>query len=390
MVSSVSATFWYLGLEPLNARYTEQLCMRWVPAAFARANRRFDPPWSFVPVPVPPEDREIKVGKVLDAVGRGRVSMLQMCAMLAAVERGSVRTGDVIYLQDFWTPGLEALLYALHLHGVKPRIYGRCFAQSVDEYDFTYPMRLWMRPVELGWAAAMDGMFVASEVHREQLRSAGFACPIHVTGLPFSEADVPTAGPAADRLDRVMSTSRLDAEKNPWFMLDVARAFLSEHPSWRWTVTTGAKEFRTDVPGLLSACRGLTEETGGRFEMATVSKAEYYEMLRSARVQFNCALQDYVSFTMLEAAAAGCDLCYPRWRSFPECVHESRLYRPFVLGDALRVLHECVRSPRTWPRAPLVCADGLVVEMSIMLLGRTREVNVWHLPTSQLSAEGLL
>ena len=37
-----------------------------------------------------------------------------------------------------------------------------------------------------------------------------------------------------------MFTSRMDAEKNPWFMLEVARAFLHRHKDWEWLCTTSA------------------------------------------------------------------------------------------------------------------------------------------------------
>lgn len=381
--------FHYVGLEPLNARYTEQLCRQWVPAAFAKACAVTGVACTFADVPPPTVDREIATGAVLDATNRGLVALTQMQALLQRVEYGLVFDGDVIYFQDFWTPGIEALLYSLHLHKIRPRIYARCFAQSVDAYDFTYPMRSWMRPIEIGWSRAMAGVFVASEVHREQLRVAGFECPLHVTGLPFNAMSVPS-GPSKEPL--VVFSSRLNAEKNPWFMLEVAERFLAAHPHWRWEVTTSAARFNTELMGLLEAAAGLELQTSGRFSMrAGLTKDEYYQTLSRAAVQFNSSLQDYVAFTMLEAAAAGCDLCYPDFRSFPECVHASRRYAAFDVESALGVLSRCVERPARWTDAPTRCTNGLVIEMSIMLLGYARsEVSVWQQPAVAFDALGLL
>ena len=63
-----------------------------------------------------------------------------------------------------------------------------------------------------------------------------------------------------------------------------------------------------------------------------MSKSDYYDLLNRASIQFNSALQDYVSFTLLEASTYMCDVVYPRFKSFPECVPSNRLYDPFDVG----------------------------------------------------------
>jgi hypothetical protein len=51
---------------------------------------------------------------------------------------------------------------------------------------------------------------------------------------------------------------------------------------------------------------------------------------------FNCALQDWVSNTVNEADALGCNVLYPAYRSFPETFANDpdRLYVPWSLDDA--------------------------------------------------------
>ena len=137
----------YFGLEPLKARYTYQLCKEWMPATFETYKDKLefvDIEGDFDP------DQEIKVGAVLDAIGRGKYSLTQCERFLQHIYDGDVEDGDVIFLQDYWTPGLDAIWYALDLYGIDVKVYGMLHAQSVDEYDFTYAMKDWMRPYELG------------------------------------------------------------------------------------------------------------------------------------------------------------------------------------------------------------------------------------------------
>jgi hypothetical protein len=55
---------------------------------------------------------------------------------------------------------------------------------------------------------------------------------------------------------------------------------------------------------------------------------------------FNCALQDWVSNTVSEADALGCNVLYPAYRSFPETFANDpeRLYIPWSIDDAIAKL----------------------------------------------------
>ena len=160
----------YFGLEPLKARYTYQLCKEWMPATFETYKDKLqfiDIEGDFDP------DQEIKVGAVLDAIGRGKYSLTQCERFLQHIYDGDVEDGDVIFLQDYWTPGLDAIWYALDLYGINVKVYGMLHAQSVDEYDFTYDMKDWMRPYELGLDKRLTGIFVGSSIHKA-LKRNGF------------------------------------------------------------------------------------------------------------------------------------------------------------------------------------------------------------------------
>lgn len=384
MTSKDIKTVWYFGLEPLKARYTYQLSKEWMPATFApyeKANKlKFvDVPGEFDP------EQQIKVGAVLDAVGRGKFAMSQCSNFLDMLNADRVKDGDVLFLQDYWHPGIESILYALDLYGINVKIYAMLHAQSVDEYDFTWPMRGWMRGFELGLDKRMAGIFVGSTVHREQLRSAGFTAPIHVVSLPLhkklTQEKLPHFTPGTWlKQNIVVYSSRLDKEKNPFFMMDVALKFLQANPTWEWHVTTSGKEFKSMLPGVIDALQSLAYKHP-RFKLLNnLTKEEYYTELANAKIQFNSSLQDYVSWTVLESTTFGCDLAFPDFRSFPEFIPNDRLYKPFHVASALAVLDRVKVGHNTgiFYNYPDIADVGRRIEAYIIANDVTEELNVWH------------
>lgn len=368
-------TIWYFGLEPLKARYTYQLCKEWIPETFKEHKVRFvDVEGRY------DNDQQIKVGVVLDAVGRGKYSLSQCSEFLTAISNGSVKNGDVIYLQDFWTSGFSSILYALELYNIKVNIYAMVHAQSVDEYDFTHPMAHWMRFYELGLDRKLSGIFVASTIHKEQLRQAGFNAPIHVVSLPIhrkaTEKKIQISGL---KKNVVLFSSRLDKEKNPYFMMAVAKKFLEKNQDWEWHVTTSGKEFRSCLPNVIDDLSKLCEEQP-RFKMlANLTKEEYYSELSECKIQFNSSLQDYVSWTVIEATIFTADIVYPDFRSFKEFIPKDRLYTPFNVDDAVKVLQETMCCLREHKDIGDKSDLGRILEGYIMATDyKGPELNIWH------------
>jgi glycosyltransferase involved in cell wall biosynthesis len=384
MTNKDTRTVWYFGLEPLKARYTYQLSKEWMPATFAPYETAKK--LNFVDVPGNyDEDQQIKVGAVLDAVGRGKFAMSQCSNFLDMLNIDQVKNGDVLFLQDYWHPGIESILYALDLYGINVKIYAMLHAQSVDEYDFTWPMRTWMRGFELGLDKRMSGIFVGSTVHRDQLRSAGFEAPIHVVSLPLHKKLTQTKLPdfvAGEYMKKnvVVYSSRLDKEKNPFFMMEVAKKFLEQNNIWEWHVTTSGKSFKSMLPGVIEAMEALAKEQP-RFKLLNnLTKEEYYTELADAKIQFNSSLQDYVSWTVLESTTFGCELVFPDFRSFPEFIPEDRMYKPFNVNSAVAKLQEVCNVPNTgiFYNYPDLADLGRRMEAYIIANDVTQEINVWH------------
>jgi hypothetical protein len=78
-----------------------------------------------------------------------------------------------------------------------------------------------------------------------------------------------------------------------------------------------------------------------------LEKNEYYNIVNDSRVVFNCALQDWVSNTVSEADALGCNVLYPAYRSFPETFanDHTRLYVPWSIDDAMDKLEALLYNP---------------------------------------------
>ena len=259
----------------------------------------------------------IKAGVVLDAPNRAAWAASQISNLCLMVAEGKVRDGDMVFFEDFWHPGLEGFFYACRLSGIKPVTGAFCFAQTLDEFDFITPLKDFVAPIEDGYAAGLDHIFFASDVIKGRALARHWK-ECHTVGLPFHssllrkqlDADmqglqsVPWEG---EKNGRVIFTSRFDESKNPEFFLKVVAAM----PEVQFDLTCPRAG---DVASLTQRTSHLPNL---RILDTSKSKLDYYSALAAASVQFNCARQDWVSWTLIEACMAGCVPVYPRHRDFP-------------------------------------------------------------------------
>lgn len=318
----------YVPLESLKERYT----MQWSAPKTGWLERR----WIEAGIEYTRIDGEATVrdfigkGVVLDAVSRSEFCFSQITKLLKLADEGKLTSDDVIYIDDFWTPGVEALPYLFDQIGIKPKIFAYLHAQSVDEFDFTHKMRHWMRPIETGYGIIYDGIFVASPFLKDLVVFGGIAPAekVHLTGHPFNSEEVTERMPftAEDgpwsmvRENKVVFSSRFDAEKDPVFFCDVIDHVQKKQPGKvRFVICTSSKELRSNIPAALWR---LEESKKRNPDNVTVleglTKEEYYRELATAKIQFNCADQDFVPITLQEASVAGAWPLYPYFRSFPE------------------------------------------------------------------------
>lgn len=317
----------------------------------------------------------ITKGTAVDAIGRSKFCFSQISKLLTYLEEGVLTDQDVIFFDDFWTPGLESLRYAFDIYQVHPKMYAFCHAQSVDEYDFTHKMKSWMRPMEKAYSTMYDGIFVNCTflkdllVEKHVAKSGGpknrkQVAPVHVTGHVFSSEGVMNVMPEwyrkgmerndvyldFNKQNHVLFTSRFDQEKNPDFFLKVAEAYLDKYgDNTYFIICTSQRKLRSNNNDLLVLLDKVRNRRINNVILKeNLTKKEYYLELALAKVQFNCASQDFISIALLEAVVAGCYPIYPKVRSFPEAFYneEQYMYPMFSIDDAVEKIRKIILSPK--------------------------------------------
>ena len=341
----------YMGLEKYKARYTLQL-QDWNTTVFDR--RGID--YVIVEGNTLDTDKSIVTGQVLDAHGRTYFSMTQIANLVRMMKQGEITSEDVIYFEDMFTPGIESLPYILNqidpIH--RPRIYVRCLAQSIDPDDFVHVwgMQDFMGHYEKMVDSFVDGVLATNEEMVMHMKIAGWKSPIYnISGLAFGKSEVQgrvgNIKPFAERKNRVVFSARWDQEKQPDFYMDLIEEFYKRHPSnsTEFCVCSGGK-LKSNSESYMERTRNL--ESKGLLKIyQDLEKNDYYNIVNDSRVVFNCALQDWVSNTVSEADALGCNVLYPAYRSFPETFanDHTRMYVPWSIDDALNKLEVLL----TWP-----------------------------------------
>ena len=331
-----------MGLEPYEGRYTLQL-QDWSTAVYDR--RGID--YVVVPGETIDNTKSISVGQVLDAHGRSYFGMSQLMNLVQMMRNGEVTSQDVVFFEDMFQPGIQSLPYILNQvpEEQQPKIYLRCLAQAVDPDDFVHVwgMGKWMSLYEKMCNEIPNVHILATnEEMVAHMKIAGWEAPIYnISGLSFGKQEVlgrvnNEIKPFDERSMRVVFGARWDQEKQPDFFMDIIETMNKTHPTVEFAILSGGP-LRSNNPKYADRAR-LLERDGKLKIYEGLKKNEYYDIVNDSRVMFNCALQDWVSNTVSEADALGCNVVYPAYRSFPETFANdyTRLYTPWSQEDAIQ------------------------------------------------------
>jgi len=366
---------YYMGLEPYKARYTLQL-QDWNERVFK--TRGID--YVLVPGETLASDQNIVVGQVLDAHGRTHYSLTQMANLVKLMKQGEITNKDIIYFEDMYTSGIDSIPYILKQvpKEYRPKVYVRCLAQTIDPDDFlhVWDMQGFMRKYEEMVNEFVDGVLASNEEMVMHMKVAGWRAPIYnISGLAFGKKEVqgrvPFIKPFQERHMRVIFAARWDQEKQPDFYMDLIDAWHERYETEvEFALCSGAK-LRTNNDSYMERTHKMESE-GKLTIYSDLNKNDYYFLLNDSRVLFNCALQDWVSNTVSEADALGCNVLYPAYRSFPETFanDHTRLYVPWSLEDALNKLYGLLSSPH--PKMGLISdwTDGTIDRICDILEGK--------------------
>ena len=146
---------------------------------------------------------------------------------------------------------------------------------------------------------------------------------------------------------RVVFSARWDQEKQPDFYMDVIEEYNKRHSNQQveFVVCSGSK-LRSNNDSYMKRTQKMVDN-GKLTVYENLDKNDYYDIVNNSRVVFNCALQDWVSNTVSEADALGCNVLYPAYRSFPETFANDpeRLYIPWSIEDAVNKLEVLLKKP---------------------------------------------
>jgi hypothetical protein len=339
-----------MGLEKYVARYTYQLT-DWNTRVFEKRGINY----VIVPGETLSNDQAIVTGQVLDAHGRTYFGMSQLMNLIKMMKAGELSNEDIIYFEDMFQPGMEALPYILKQidPSLRPRIYVRCLAQSIDPDDFVHVwgMSDFMGHYEKMVDSFVDGILASNEEMVMHMKIAGWKAPIYnISGLAFGKQEVRgrVLGPLKpfnERKFRIGFAARWDQEKQPDFFMDLAERVKAKNPSSEFAVFSGSK-LKSNNDSYMARTRDL-QARGILTIYEDLEKNDYYDLLNDTRVLFNCALQDWVSNTVSEADTLGCNVLYPAYRSFPETFanDHTRLYVPWSIDDAEYKLTKLLLDP---------------------------------------------
>ena len=341
----------YMGLEPYEGRYTLQL-QDWSEEAFKKRGIEY----VVVPGTTIDNTKSISVGQVLDAHGRSYFGMSQLMNLVQMMRNGECSGKDVVFFEDMFQPGIESLPYIMCQipEEQRPKIYLRCLAQAVDPNDFVHVwgMSKWMSLYEQMCNEIPNVHILATnEEMVAHMRIANWNAPIYnISGLSFGKEEVLSrvennVKPWAERSNRVVFAARFDQEKQPDFFMDVIEMVKAINPNIEFAVLSGGP-LRSNNQKYLD--RALQMEADGKLTiLKDLQKNEYYNVVNDSKVMFNCALQDWVSNTVSEADALGCNVVYPAYRSFPETFanDHTRLYMPWSKEDAVSKILAGIEAP---------------------------------------------
>ena len=226
-------------------------------------------------------------------------------------------------------------------------------AQAIDPDDFVHVwgMSKWMSMYEQMCNEIPNvNILATNEEMVAHMRIANWSAPIYnISGLSFGKEEVqsrvPDKKPFMERKQRVVFGARWDQEKQPQFYMDLATKFKETHPEVEFAICQGGP-LRSNNQFYVDEAKHLAKK-GILTIHENLKKNEYYEILADSRVMFNCALQDWVSNTVSEADAMGCNTLFPAYRSFPETFanDHTRMYVPWSQEDAINKLEVLLRKP---------------------------------------------
>ena len=253
---------YYVPIEPLNERYTEQW-YRNFPVEFKKAGL------NVTIIDGDPLTNKIETGAFLDMNSTIAYKNSQVRKIAELFYTKQINDGDIFFFGDteFW--GLESLRLMADMNKVKIKIYSFLHAASYTKEDAFSIAEPYQKYTELGWILSNDKVFVGSEYHKQAFLERRGCLASKSDYEKLKEKIVVTGNPVfIDEYDKftdkkekqIIICNRFDYEKRPNISLDIAQIWKSKYPDWKIVVTTSSETLRSNKKWLLDYAK-LLEKT---------------------------------------------------------------------------------------------------------------------------------
>jgi glycosyltransferase involved in cell wall biosynthesis len=282
-------TVYYIPIEPLEERYTEQW-YKWFPIEFEKAGVKC------ITIDGETLTDVIETGTFLDVNSTVFYKSEQLKRISQLFYKKKVKPNDVFFVADieFW--GIEVIKYLSVLNDVPVKLYGFCHAASYTREDFMAKTEPFAKLHENAWFNTFDKVFVGSDYHRNQiikLRDVDLVKIIN-TGNPYIIPDYMYY----QKKNQIVLTNRPDYEKRPNLTLDVFEILKDKHPYWNFVVTTGRKEWGS---GWIRKKALLLQQNGVIDIRENLSKNQYFSILQESKVMTGNSIEENFGYCILEA-----------------------------------------------------------------------------------------
>lgn len=329
--------FYYIPIEPLEERYTEQW-YRWFPEALKK--RKVD----FEVIDGEPLSQKVECGTFLDINSTLHYKSEQLKKVSKLFFEKKVKAGDIFFIADleFW--GIESIRYLSVLNNIPVKIFGFMHAASYTKEDFMSVCEPFGKYFEEGWIDICDAVFVGSDYHKkilEEKRGAKLGKVINL-GNPYNVSEVANLIGKVEKKNKVILSNRPDFEKRPNLTLNVFQVLHSRHPDWEFVVTTSRdtwgkgwiRELALDMENnsIIKIKEGLT-------------KKEYLTELAESKVMTGNTIEENFGFCILEACIFNTIPVVENNYSHPELLENSPHCLFSNIDDQIKKIEAAMLSP---------------------------------------------
>jgi len=275
---------YYIPIEPLEERYTEQWFTEF-PKEFRKAGFKVQV------IEGISLTNTVETGTFLDINSTIAYKNSQMIQISELFYSNKVQENDIFFFGDteFW--GIESLRLMSDMNKVKIKIYSFLHAASYIEEDAFQIAEEYQKYTELGWILSADKVFVGTQHHKNVIIDKRFNLATKKDKQKLIDKIVVTGNPIFKEVyhkfnipkqNKIILPNRFDYEKRPNISLDIAVVFKRLYPDWEIVVTTSRDTFKSNKQWLIDYALALEEQNVITIKY-NLSKEEYHKEIAESK-----------------------------------------------------------------------------------------------------------